>query len=958
LQALNKLASECTKEASTLISILEKIKLTDASSRNKNFRAALETAWKRDEIEASESRLRRYREELSLRILATLNAKSGEHGRDIIEILSINQELKSTIEDLRTSTTQSHEETIAAILTLRDGDVRTITRRPTGDFASDPSSTATSNSKTSITYKGPVIFSASQTDEGRLPASFIRNTTNFANVPRQILDSLYFRTINERQEIVADAHQSTFQWIYRDPEAHHKPWDDFVRWLRYGKGCYWINGKAGSGKSTLMKYIATQPRTRLILDEWADRHELVTASYFFWNAGTTLQKSQGGLLRAILFQILDKRPHLVPVVFPSLCRMLASQQIPLLEVSFHELRMAFMILVTELPSNTKMCLFIDGIDEYEGDHKAMSEVFLDASDSDRIKVVASSRPIPACVQAFSHCPHLRLQDLTIDDINRYVEEKLSSHALLRDLESTSEGKGTTNELQVRIASRASGVFLWVYLVVKSLLTGLENYDTRIDLLLRLDRLPSDLETLYKHMLGSVSQGYQRSASLMIQLLMRSTEIQTDEQMTVLQLSFAEEAPEDAIKAQIGAIEANAEKLRCRATEGRMRSRCCGLMESQETSYRDQLRVGFLHRTVIDFLRDPKVWKDLELLTQGSNLILDELLLASSLLEMKRKPPETLHTMDSRAYINMVHCLKYSVSLDHRTHSVQTTYLNEVYSVMAQYSRPSPGVSPLSPNVWIERCLPFHGIDKKSFLKMPDLLHLLLALNGHDQEAIGRLHVLYSKPQNFDLLLLFMVLGFTSDIRARSNTLLQEPRTIAGVKALLENGANLYCPVKLDSTSWQEIKVELPPSRTATILCDQNGDVSAWTYFVSYLSFLNGCIVDETVPERVVGICNLLVQMLSAGADVAVVVRDCNSKRRSARHIIEQFIQNIEGKSPENHPMFERIKEMLLKKRRQAQDKPNDLQTRASQTKEFIGSTQVVNGPYRSNLLRFFSKLKT
>jgi NACHT domain len=956
LQALNKLASECTKEASKLISILEKIKLTDTSSRNKNFRAALETAWKRDEIEASENRLRRYREELSLRILATLNAKSGEHGRDIIEILSINQELKSTIEDLRTSTTQSHQETIAAILTLRDGNVQTITRRPTGDFASDPSSTATRNSKTSITYKGPVIFGAFQTDEARLPASFIRNTADFANVPRQILGALYFRTINERQEIVADAHQSTFQWIYRDPEAHNKPWSDFVTWLRRGKGCYWISGKAGSGKSTLMKYIATQPRTRLILDEWADCHELMTASYFFWNAGTTLQKSQRGLLRAILFQILDKRPHLVPVVFPSLCRMLASQQVSSLELSFHELRMAFMILVTKLPPNSKMCLFIDGVDEYEGDHKAMSEVFLHASDSDRIKVVVSSRPIPACVQAFSHCPHLRLQDLTIDDINRYVEEKLSSHALLRDLESTSEGKGTTNELRVRITSRASGVFLWVYLAVKSLLTGLENYDTRIDLLLRLDRLPSDLEALYKHMLGSVSQEYQRSASLMIQLLMRSTEIQTDEQMTVLQLSFAEEAPEDAIKAPSEAIEANAEKLRCKATEGRIRSRCCGLIESQETSYRDQLRVGFLHRTVIDFLRDPKVQKDLELLTQGSNLILDELLLASSLLEMKRKPPETFRTMDSRAYINMVHCLKYSVSLEHRTRNMQTTYLNEVYSVMAQYSRPSPGVSPLNPNVWIEQCLPFHGIDKKSFLGISDLLHLLFALNGHDQEAVSRLHVLWGKPQN-DLLLLFMLLGFTSDIRARSNTLLQEPRTIAGVKALLENGANLYCPVKLDSTSWQEMEVELPPSRTVTILCDRNGDVSAWTYFICYLSFLNGCIVDETVLKRVMGICTLLAQMLSAGADVAVIVRDCNGKRHSARHIIKQFIQNIEGKSPQNRPMFEQIKEML-RERRRARAKPNDLPTKTIQIKKFFGSSQVVNGLYRSTLWRFFSELKT
>lgn len=38
-------------------------------------------------------------------------------------------------------------------------------------------------------------------------------------------------------------------------------WNDFVAWLEEGDGLYWIAGKAGSGKSTLMKYIASHPST-------------------------------------------------------------------------------------------------------------------------------------------------------------------------------------------------------------------------------------------------------------------------------------------------------------------------------------------------------------------------------------------------------------------------------------------------------------------------------------------------------------------------------------------------------------------------------------------------------------------------------------------------------------------------------------------------------------------------
>lgn len=54
----------------------------------------------------------------------------------------------------------------------------------------------------------------------------------------------------------------TFEWIHKIPETSDISWSDFNNWLRCGTGIYWINGKAASDKSTLMKYAHEDPRTQ------------------------------------------------------------------------------------------------------------------------------------------------------------------------------------------------------------------------------------------------------------------------------------------------------------------------------------------------------------------------------------------------------------------------------------------------------------------------------------------------------------------------------------------------------------------------------------------------------------------------------------------------------------------------------------------------------------------------
>jgi len=66
-----------------------------------------------------------------------------------------------------------------------------------------------------------------------------------------ILNRLWFRLIDERRNHIVEAHSKTMGWAI-NPPASGAAWDDLDQWLRCGRGIYWIHGKPGSGKSTLM----------------------------------------------------------------------------------------------------------------------------------------------------------------------------------------------------------------------------------------------------------------------------------------------------------------------------------------------------------------------------------------------------------------------------------------------------------------------------------------------------------------------------------------------------------------------------------------------------------------------------------------------------------------------------------------------------------------------------------
>lgn len=100
-----------------------------------------------------------------------------------------------------------------------------------------------------------------------------------------LLRSLCFKMMKVRETKIVAAHTNTFEWIF-EGSGTNKP-TSFVNWLANQDGIYWVMGRAGSGKSTLMKFLASHRRTRKGLLRWAGaNNRLVTANFFFWSAGT------------------------------------------------------------------------------------------------------------------------------------------------------------------------------------------------------------------------------------------------------------------------------------------------------------------------------------------------------------------------------------------------------------------------------------------------------------------------------------------------------------------------------------------------------------------------------------------------------------------------------------------------------------------------------------------------
>jgi hypothetical protein len=226
---------------------------------------------------------------------------------------------------------------------------------------------------------------------------------------------------SDRFQDIDEAFPSTFDWIWTNTSLK------FDDWLRNGERTYWISGKPGSGKSTLMKLICTSNRTQSALD-WRSSSRIlkqVTARFFFLNRGSYNQKSLYGLRQSLLHQILLADSRLIKVILPVFDDRSKGQgrywSDPDLERAFIALRDQKLVAVDIL-------LTLDAIDEYDGPPEKIVDFIRTVTtptggSASLIRVCFSSRLWEQFDQ-FKKDPGFQIDEHTEQDLREYINGRL------------------------------------------------------------------------------------------------------------------------------------------------------------------------------------------------------------------------------------------------------------------------------------------------------------------------------------------------------------------------------------------------------------------------------------------------------------------------------------------------------------------------------------------------------
>ena len=385
--------------------------------------------------------------------------------------------------------------------------------------------------------------------------------------------------------------------------------DLFLAWLRSGNQIYHISGKAGSGKSTLMKFLSQHSRVRKELESWAAEKRLVFAQFFFWNSGEKLQMSLEGLYRALLFETLKQYPDLIPDIFPEEWDALDSATSKFESPSFRitDIKAAFTKLISKrtFPKH-RLCFFIDGLDEYEGDsldHWELANSLQNWASSTDIKICVSSRPHTEFMHTFSDSPkfRLRLHELTRNDISLFAS------AMFEKDTNFDRVKDVYMNLVRDIVGTANGVFLWARLVVRSLLEGVGHHDSQSALQEKLNSIPKDLDELFAKLLGSINPNARKRSDQMLFIAARDQSILP---MNALAYSWLEDLNDPKFPFSSPVQGYSDEEIRKRHHDLRRQfdSLSKGLLEMVPNPRASGdiffgYTVQFFHRTVRDYLSD-------------------------------------------------------------------------------------------------------------------------------------------------------------------------------------------------------------------------------------------------------------------------------------------------------------------------------------------------------------------
>jgi hypothetical protein len=545
-----------------------------------------------------------------------------------------------------------------------------------------------------------------------------------------ILEALAFKSMHNREEEVTKAHGDTLEWIFSNKEQSAGKSASAAAGLASFLGTnelgpiYWVTGKPGSGKSTFVRFLFQHPTVDTWLQQWGDSLPVSKAGFFFWTSGSKEQRSETGLLRYLLHQLLSENTDLIPFAFAEtwekLGAMTTKERIKFkLTWGAEELRQAFQSLVAAALPSRKICLFIDGLDEFDGDHSAIIRLFRDLGHlqgGTAVKICLSSRPWAVFERAFQlSVPHLRLQDLTHNDMVDYATNRLREPKEVGELLRTSP---SASDLIETIVSSADGVFLWVRVALDNVLDNIPRENVSISQIRAMvQSLPRDLDRLFEKLLFNDKTDADIVETAVLFRLLTAREVVADfvrddsaHSLTVWEVAFATARADDdlALALQVERPDDEMLRLRCSSTVTHVRQCFAGLLALHGENIRGEMNEGelstayvkprwlararltYIHRTVRDWLMEGQGVRERMMQNSPPDFDPHLRLLRSYILGMKRplgiiEHHRWLDDMWPGIALAMTHARYVQVDAPRLLRS----YVNEVESTISWYWRTKP-----------------------------------------------------------------------------------------------------------------------------------------------------------------------------------------------------------------------------------------------------------------------------
>lgn len=314
----------------------------------------------------------------------------------------------------------------------------------------------------------------------------------------ECLKSLAFPEMDVRQRNIDRPNDATCTWIFEDPS--YMVWEDTEDATSIGK-LLWIKGKPGSGKSTLMKSLVSAR-----VESLGQTADTLCLSFFFNARGADIEKSPMGLYRTLLYQLLDQSDPMLRAFYPYFRRKgmgvggTAEWQLSELSEFFHE--------IISKPQARMVEILVDALDECND-----YEVRVIVENFEKSVIAARNRggSLRICWSS-RHYPHIsnslgfeiRMEDKNASDIQRYIDQELR----------LPPGYDIA-PIKQALLQKASGVFLWIVLVVRRLRKAADQGHEQREIMKLLRRIPDRLEDYFADIVESMnSSDWDRSLKLL------------------------------------------------------------------------------------------------------------------------------------------------------------------------------------------------------------------------------------------------------------------------------------------------------------------------------------------------------------------------------------------------------------------------------------------------------------